>query len=424
MNVNDGILQDGKGRVCPDCGKVNRLGVRFCRHCGEFLVSAEQAKQEVRDRVARHDIPCDLQDGQLIGVHKRGYLGWAQELADALTERYAYPFCRALSAEETREYVATDDFLEGLYDPEAMTLHPLNYTLGIANAASDAGVRLFENSRVLSYSKTDPALVRTAQGSVKASHIVLACNGYLGNLEPRSAGKIMPINNFMVATQPLGEERALELINGRFGVHDTRFVVNYFRTSGDHRLLFGGGENYRAAFPRDIAAFVRPHMLQLFPQLRDARIDYAWGGTLAITLNRMPALGCVSPRVFYSHGYSGHGVPTATLAGKLIAEVDENDRVAVSCDAYPGEAIQATVTEVDRKHKKVMLSRRAHLEHVRKVKQAVSVPVIGSLNGFTHGGGVVVAEQHVITHRTILERADHAYVLDGQGRRLPQVAPE
>lgn len=281
---------------------------------------AELAKQEIKNRVEKHNIPCDLQKGQLVGVHKKSYLGWAQQLADALTERYDYPFCRALNAQETYEYVATSDFVEGLYDTEALNLHPLNYTLGLARAASDAGVRIFENSRVTSYTKTDPAVVTTATGSVKASFIVLACNGYLGNLEPRSAGKIMPINNFMIATEPLGEDRAREVINGRFGVHDTRFVVNYFRLSDDHRLLFGGGENYRPGFPKDIAKFVRPYMLNLFPQLKDAGVDYAWGGTLSVTVNRLPHLGRLEPNVFFGQGYSGHGIITANFAGKVIAE--------------------------------------------------------------------------------------------------------
>ena len=281
---------------------------------------AELAKQEIQNRVEKHNIPCDLQKGQLVGVHKKSYLGWAQQLADALTERYDYPFCRALNAEETYEYVATNDFIEGLYDTEALNLHPLNYTLGLARGASDAGVRIFENSRVTSYTKTDPAVVTTATGSVKASFIVLACNGYLGNLEPRSAGKIMPINNFMIATEPLGEDRAREVINGRFGVHDTRFVVNYFRMSDDHRLLFGGGENYRPGFPKDIAKFVRPYMLNLFPQLKDAGVDYAWGGTLSVTVNRLPHLGRLEPNVFFGQGYSGHGIITANFAGKVIAE--------------------------------------------------------------------------------------------------------
>jgi gamma-glutamylputrescine oxidase len=199
-------------------------------------------------------------------------------------------------------------------------MHPLNYTLGLARAAEEAGVQVFENSRVTSYSRTDPAIVKTANGQVKASFIVLACNGYLGNLEPRSAGKIMPINNFMIATEPLGAERASELISGRFGVHDTRFVVNYYRLSDDHRLLFGGGENYRPGFPKDIGKFVRPYMLKIFPQLKDVGIDYAWGGTLSVTVNRLPHLGRLEPNVFFGQGYSGHGVSTANFAGKVIAE--------------------------------------------------------------------------------------------------------
>lgn len=281
---------------------------------------AEAAKKEIRDRVDKHDIACDLQRGQLLGVHKRRYLGSVRRLADVLAERYDYPFCAALSVEETRARVATDTFLEGLYDSEALALHPLNYALGIARAAAEAGVRIYEGSRVLGYSQTDPAEVRTAKGSVKASYVVLACNGYLGDLEPRVAGKIMPINNFMIATEPLEESRARQLINGRFGVHDTRFVVNYFRLSDDHRLLFGGGENYRAGFPRDIKGFVRPTMLKLFPQLRDVAIDYGWGGTLSVTVNRMPHVGRLQPNIFFGQGYSGHGVSTANFAGKVIAE--------------------------------------------------------------------------------------------------------
>jgi gamma-glutamylputrescine oxidase len=162
--------------------------------------------------------------------------------------------------------------------------------------------------------------VKTKKGSVKASFVVLACNGYLGKLEPRVAGKIMPINNFMIATKPLGKKRANALINGRYGVHDTRFVVNYFRISEDFRLLHGGGENYRASFPDDIAGFVRPYMLGLFPQLSDVEIDYAWGGTLSVTVNRLPHIGRLKPNLYFAQGYSGHGISTAIFAGKVIAE--------------------------------------------------------------------------------------------------------
>ena len=281
---------------------------------------AEAAKQEIRDRVELHGIDCDLQYGQFVGVHKKGYVGWPGELADALAERYDYPHARAVSREEVQSYVATNDFLEGLFDAQAMSMHPLNYALGLARAARDAGVRIYERSRVSSYERNDPAMVKAGNGSVRASFIVLACNGYLGKLESRVAGKIMPINNFMIATESLGEQRARDLMRDRICCHDTRFVVNYFRTSADHRLLYGGGENYRAGFPQDIASFVRPYMLRLFPQLEDVQTDYAWGGTLSVTVNRLPHVGRLKPNLFYAQGYSGHGVSIAVFAGKIIAE--------------------------------------------------------------------------------------------------------
>ena len=281
---------------------------------------AELAKQEIRDRVARHDIDCDLQKGQLVGVHSKRYRWRAAELSDVLAQRYAYPDTHALDQDATRAMVATDTFIEGLFDPNAAALHPLNYVLGLANAAEEAGVKVHERSRVKSYTRDDPAKVSTDGGSVTASFVVLACNGYLGKLEPRVASKIMPINSFMIATEPLGEERSSKLISGRYGIHDTRFVVNYFRLSADNRLLFGGGENCRAGFPGDIAAFVRPYMLKIFPQLDDVAIDYAWGGTLSVTVNRLPHIGRLEPNLFYGQGYSGHGISTASFAGKVIAE--------------------------------------------------------------------------------------------------------
>lgn len=281
---------------------------------------AEAAKADIRGRVAQHAIDCDLQDGQLVGIHTKRYAGWALELSEALAERYDYPDTTALDAEATRALVATDAYLEGFFDPHAAVIHPLNFALGLARAGEAAGVRIFERSRVLSYTQADPAVVRTDGGTVTAKFVVLACNGYLGKLEPRVAGKIMPINNFVVATAPLGEERARQLVGGRYGVHDTRFVVNYYRLTHDHRLLFGGGENYRHGFPRNIAGFVRPYVLKVFPQLADVAIDYAWGGTLSVTVNRLPHVGRLPPNLFFAQGYSGHGISTATFAGKVIAE--------------------------------------------------------------------------------------------------------
>lgn len=312
---NGGLIGSGQRKDVDELEK--QFGFARSRELWQF---AEDAKSEVRERVAKHNIDCDLQHGHLEGVHKQSYVGMAQATADALAERYDYPHARALSREETRAMVATDDYLEGLQDQQAMTIHPLNYALGLARAAREAGVKIFENSRVLNYTRSDPATIRTEEGSVEAQFIVLACNGYLGKLESRVAGKIMPINNFLITTEPLDEDRANALIPGRYGIHDTRYVVNFFRMSADRRLIFGGGENYRSKFPKDIAAFVRPKMLNLFPQLDDVRIEYAWGGTLSVTVNRLPHVGRLAPNLFFAQGYSGHGVSISNFAGKVIAE--------------------------------------------------------------------------------------------------------
>ncbi len=263
---NGGQIGSGQRKDALEMEK--QFGLEKSRLFWDF---AEAGKTEIRERVAQHSIECDLQYGQIEAVHKKRYVGHAEEYAAALAERYDYPHAQALSREEMRDFVASDNFLEGLYDAQAMSVHPLNYALGLARAARAAGVRIFENSRVTHYTRKDPATISTDGGQVEASFIVLACNGYLGKLEPRVAGKIMPINNFMIATAPLGEKRARQLIADRLCVHDTRFVVNYFRTSQDHRLLFGGGENYRPGFPSDIAAFRAPVHARDFPAARRCR---------------------------------------------------------------------------------------------------------------------------------------------------------
>jgi gamma-glutamylputrescine oxidase len=154
---------------------------------------------------------------------------------------------------------------------------------------------------------------------VTAEHVILACNGYLEGLEPQVAARVMPINNFIVATEPLGA-RATEVLAQPVAVADSKFVVNYFRLSEDGRMLFGGGESYGYRFPADIAGVVHPRMVQVFPQLAEARIDYAWGGTLAITMNRLPCFYRPAPNMLSASGYSGHGVALATLAGQILAE--------------------------------------------------------------------------------------------------------
>lgn len=281
---------------------------------------AEQAKALVRDRVARHGIECDLRPGVLHVNHRRRFVAADHACAEKLREEYGYTGVRAVSDEEVREMLGTRAYYGGMLDTGAMHLHPLNFALGLAQAARAAGARIFERSAVTGWRTGDPVIVSTDRGRVHAHFVLLACNGYLDALEPRVAARVMPINNFIIATEPLGEARAREIIRDDVAVLDSRFVVNYFRLSADRRLLFGGGETYSYDFPADIAAYVRPRMLGIYPQLADVRIEYGWGGTLGITMSRLPYLARLEPNVLTAGGYSGHGVAMATLAGQILAD--------------------------------------------------------------------------------------------------------
>ncbi|WP_116368352.1 NAD(P)/FAD-dependent oxidoreductase [Parahaliea mediterranea] len=270
--------------------------------------------------IDEYGIDCELKQGNLHVASKPGDADDLREHVAHLHSEYNYQQVRYVDGDELAQMTSGQGFHGATLDTGCRHLHPLNYALGLADAAQQLGARLFEGSRVLGYSEGDKVRVKTDQGQVNARYLVLACNGYLEKLEPRTAGRIMPINNYMLATEPLDAGLARRLIRDDTSMSDTLFVINYWKLSADNRLLFGGGESYTRRFPADIKRFVRNYMLRIYPELEQTRIDYGWGGTLAITLNRMPDFGRLSGKVFYAHGFSGHGVPTATLAGKLLAE--------------------------------------------------------------------------------------------------------
>ncbi|WP_138380564.1 NAD(P)/FAD-dependent oxidoreductase [Luteithermobacter gelatinilyticus] len=288
---------------------------------------AEESKQLVRDLVAKYNIDCDLKSGVLHTAHKARYYPEYVREAEHLNKVYGYDKTRVMDADEVAEMLGMRTYHGGVLDLGAAHLHPLNLALGVARACAAEGAELHEGSPVTDYTEAQGKIhLTTPQGHVTATEMVVACNGYLGELVPELAGKIMPINNFIVATEPLGEARARTINRDDVAVADSKFVINYFRMSPDHRLLFGGGENYSSRFPEDIASFVRKYMLQIYPNLEDVKIDYAWGGTLAITLNRLPHFGRLGKHIYYAQGYSGHGVALAHLGGKLIAEAINGTR--------------------------------------------------------------------------------------------------
>ena len=313
---NGGQLCSGQRKDQVELSKM--VGADAAR---ELWILAEAAKDLAKDLITRHQIDCDLKPGIAHADHKPGYAGESREYVDFLREQYDYQQIEYLERDAMAELVGSDTYHGGSLDMGAAHLHPLNYALGLADAALAAGARLYESTVVESYQEGKPNRIVTNRGIVEADSIVLACNGYLGKLEQRVSGKIMPINNFVIATEPLSDEQLNVICPRDVAIADSRFVVNYYRLSADKRMLFGGGENYRQNFPSDIASFVRKPMLQVYPQLADTRIDYAWGGTLAVTLNRMPHFGRLGRHnTYFAQGYSGQGVAMATLAGKMISD--------------------------------------------------------------------------------------------------------
>jgi gamma-glutamylputrescine oxidase len=284
-----------------------------------FDISVE-ALDLLRERVARHAIDCDLHWGQMhVAIKPRQETelkAWQEELA----ADYGYTSLRWLGLDEVRSLLATERYIGGLLDTRSGHLHPLNYTLGLAAAAEAAGVRIFEGSQVTRIEHGDTAVVHTARGRVRAKHVALCCNAYVDELAPQLRARIMPVGTYIVATEPLGQARIEALMRENIGVTDVNFVLDYFRRSADHRLLFGGRVSYSGLDPLGTERATRARMLNVFPQLADVRLEYAWGGFVDITMSRAPDFGRLAPNVYYLQGFSGHGIALTGMAGRLVAE--------------------------------------------------------------------------------------------------------
>jgi len=284
-----------------------------------FDVSVE-ALDLLKERVARHAIDCDLHWGQMHVAIKPRHDTELQAWRDELAADYGYTSLRWLDRDAVRGLLATERYRGGLYDTRSGHLHPLNYTLGLAAAAEAAGVRICEDSEVTRLEQGDTVVVHTAAGRMRAKHVALCCNAYMDQLSPRLRARIMPVGTYIVATEPLGSARIESLMRENIGVTDVNWVLDYFRRSSDHRLLFGGRVSYSGLDPLNTERATRARMVKVFPQLADVKIEYAWGGYVDITMSRAPDFGRLAPNVYYLQGFSGHGIALTGMAGKLVAE--------------------------------------------------------------------------------------------------------
>ncbi|WP_201192646.1 NAD(P)/FAD-dependent oxidoreductase [Pseudomonas fluorescens] len=315
---NGGQLIRGIGHDVSGFAKyVGIDGVRYLERAG--VESVELVGQRIRE----HNIECDLRWGfcELANTQAQfaAFKGEQQRLVDA---GYAHE-TRLVGPEQIREQVVNAGvYAGGLVDMGSGHLHPLNLVLGEARLAQTLGVQIFEQSPVLELIHGSTVQVRCASGTVRAGSLVLGCNAHLDELEPKLSGKVLPAGSYIIATEPLAPDVAARLIPQNLALCDQKVGLDYYRLSADRRLLFGGACHYSGRDPADIAAYMRPQMLKVFPQLADVRIDYQWGGKIGITANRFPQVGRLrqQPNVFYAQGYSGHGLNVTHWCAKLLGE--------------------------------------------------------------------------------------------------------
>lgn len=294
-----------------------------------------EALDLVRERIKRFDIDCDLSDGFLgvsVNAKKGAYLrSWYEDMA----KRYHYDTdAQWIEPRDLRSWIDSPRYFNGYFDKRSGHLHPLNYCLGLAKGASRIGVRVFQNSAVTTMqhgnaSNNESTSLHTATGSVKAKFVVLAGNMYLPEISPKIAPslakRIMPVGTYIIATEPIAPSLASKLIPTNAAVCDTNFVLDYFRFSAntkvsEPRMIYGGRVSYSALTPPNLTQNMQARMAETFPQLKDIKVEFTWGGFVDITMNRAPDFGRISPNVYYLQGFSGHGVALTGLAGKLVAE--------------------------------------------------------------------------------------------------------
>ncbi len=305
------------GLAVGQAALASQVGRDAARRLFDLSIEALDCTQAlIRD----YRIDCDYRPNHVHVATKKRHLRELAAWIEELHTDYGYRSAELLDRDQLAAHVQSDLYLGGLIDTRSGHLHPLKYTAGLARAAESHGVRIFENSEVLRYASGRDVTVHTGHGVLRAAHLVLCGNAYLGAVAPRLARRILGVGTYMIATEPLGAKRALALLPSQAAIADVNWILDYFRLSADHRVLFGGRVSYSALQPRHLAESMRRRLVRVFPSLEGARIDYTWGGYLDITRTRAPDFGRLEPNVFYLQGFSGHGMSLTALGGKLVAE--------------------------------------------------------------------------------------------------------
>jgi len=305
---------------------------------------AEKAKTHLLNFAAAHNVEIDYREGQLSVAHKLRYVDAYRRHIEVMA-RYGYDKLQFMDEQETAIRLGSNRYFGGVRDHGTGHIHPLKLLLGIAKAANAAGAQVYEQTLVSAIERTgDKIVLRSAKGTISTQKLLIATNGMGGAVEKMSAARVLPIRSFIGATEKLDE--ALKILPDGESVDDSRFVVRYFRKTPDNRLLFGGSEAYgRGGQPKEKA--VRAQLQEVYPQLIDVKFSHIWGGTVGITVERMPFIREVAPNITFCGGYSGHGVMLSSYCGKLYADSllgqDDHFRLfqELKISRFPGGLLRA-----------------------------------------------------------------------------------
>jgi len=289
-----------------------------------FGAMAFEGADIIRERVKQYNIDCDLKPGGIFAALNAKQM---HELTEQkkLWERYGHTELELLDSNAVQKEINTDVYEGALLDHKGGHMHPLNLLLGEVAAFEQLGGVVYEDSAALKIERTRRPKIHTAEGSVTADYLLVAGNAYLHGLVPELSAKTMPCGTQIITTEVLEESVASTLIPNGYCVEDCNYKLDYYRITGDNRLLFGGGVTYGGGDPNSIEHFLRRHLERTFPQLKGIKFDYAWGGDFLLTMSRLPQFGRLNDSIYYAQGYSGHGVTTTHLAGKVIAEALKGD---------------------------------------------------------------------------------------------------
>ena len=291
-------------------------------HAKELWKLGLESVQTSLDLINQYNIDCNIQQGVMSAGCFRGDIEDFEFEKNYLEKNYNYSELELVNESKIKNEINSDMYFSGLINKGSYHINPLKFLIGLANQLKSLNIKIYENTPITKIeNKNNYMVLYSNSKQIRANKVVVACNGYLDKLLGGVRNKFMPINNYVVATESLGEKKARDIIRNNFAVCDTRFILDYYRFTEDWRLLFGAGETYTSAFMHKSDEFVRSRLIKVFPTLKNVKIDYSWGGTLAITTNRLPHFGeLYSNKLIFAHGYSGHGLALSVLAGKLISE--------------------------------------------------------------------------------------------------------